>query len=144
MWYAQLIQFKKQIAIVLVVLLVAVVIFYAVKQFSQPKAEEAPLPEDQPDGVLTQSEEVQVSNLATLLYEDMDGWFDARNNDLYRTLSMLSDKLLVAVYNTFNQKYFSKGYGTLRTWLLDESYTAFTGNLVRNSIIPRMDKLKLV
>lgn len=139
-----LVEYRRQIVIGLAVLIIAVISYYTFKKIIEPSVEKVPLPDDQANGVLNETEAATANNLAVLLYEDMDGWFDARDNELYQSYAIVSDRMFVAVYNEFNRLYSSKGYGTLRSWLNDESYTAFTGNLVKNTIFPRMDKLGLV
>jgi len=144
MWFTLLFNYRKQLAIALVVLILVLIAYYAYHKFMDPKAEAVPLPNDDPNGVLSESEAASSRNLAVLLHDDMQGWFDSRDNELYQTYAQFSDKLFVAVYNEFNALYFSEGYGSLKSWFKDETYTVFTGNLVRNTILPRMDKLGLV
>lgn len=135
---------KKQVIIGVFALFLIVAIYLAFKKITQPSISNVPLPEDEPDTTLNQTDSVTARNLAILLHDDMEGWFDSRNNELYQAYAILSDTLFVAVYNEFSGMYSSEGYGSLRSWMNDESFTAFTGNLVKNTIFPRMDKLGLV
>jgi len=83
----------------------------------------------------------EIRSVATALFDDMSG-FNWSGHDMtpYKRLLALSNSGFVAVYNDFNTRYYGLGEGTLKEWLMNES---FRDNLVTDVIIPRMQTLNL-
>jgi hypothetical protein len=64
--------------------------------------------------------------LAEELFDAMDGLFTLSGTKTAvwnKLLNLPTDEMIIAVYNAFNQKYFSLGKGTLVQWIRDEIYT---------------------
>lgn len=83
--------------------------------------------------------------LAKKLYSVMKGLFTTARpkEEAWGELSALpTDEMVIAVYNTFNQLYFSKGDGTLTDWIRDESYyDPFFS--VKDEVLKRLERLRL-
>lgn len=137
------------------ILFVGFVIYWFGKKAST--IQQAPLPNELPGmKELTTPEAKTVRDVATRLYNEMNGFNFTRDTKPYADFNNLSDKLFIAVYNDFNNSYASKGSGTLKEWINDE-YSAVINNFVlgfglfsvgtfktlKNSIFERFSKLNL-
>lgn len=86
----------------------------------------------------------QIREISTGLYDDMEETpWSGHNYTYYNEWVKLSDTGFVAVYNDFNEQYSSLGEGTLKAWIMSQTYT-FDGGLISDIILPRMAKLNLV
>lgn len=83
--------------------------------------------------------------LADKLYEVMSGMFtmsghkDAAWSQL---LNLQTDDMIIAVYNCFNDKYGSKGKGTLTQWIDDEYYYDFVSG-IKKKTVTKLKSLRL-
>ena len=83
-----------------------------------------------------------IRRLSVALHDDMDGWnLGGHNMDPYKEWLTMSDTGFVAVYNDFNDQFYSEGKGTLRKWIADEMYR---DSLIDDAVLPRMAKLNLL
>ena len=83
--------------------------------------------------------------LADELFKAMDGLLTASGtkDEAWRKLYELpTDNMVIAVYNAFNQKYGTKGKGSLTQWIEDESwYDYLTG--MKSKVLKRLQNLRL-
>ncbi len=90
--------------------------------------------------------EQDVRDLVGKIKADMTGaniW--GHDNDTYKTLLSYSDTDFQRVNNEFNTEYQTASSQSLRQWLEAESSLAdFQFNPLRDSILQRMDKLKII
>lgn len=70
-----------------------------------------------------------------------NAWTDDKNKWMDE-VSALTDDQLTAVYNTFNTKYLSEGYGTLYDWLNNTSAGLLDSR--KSKLLLRMAGLKLI
>lgn len=79
------------------------------------------------------------------LYDAMSGLFSftgTKDQVWTKLRDMPTDEMVIAVYDTYNQKYFSEGNGTLTQWIRDENYyDPISG--VRDSTLSRLQNLGL-
>lgn len=133
-------------AIIIIIVIIAIYIYGRRSVGKKPVV----LPQDRPGSPLTQAEQTQAETLARSLHDEMKGlnvWFD-RNLTPHQNYSQLSDKMFVAVYNKFNQLFYTEANETLRGWYESEDnlpLIAGSTNFVtlKNAILERMDRLKL-
>lgn len=125
------------ITIVVVILIILSVYFTGKKAGKQGKIRIIDLPSDN-GGTIDPN---KIRRIATELYNDMYG-YNYRGHDMraYQDFAMLSDTEFVAVYNDYNNQYYSLGSGTLKEWIMDEM---FFDELIDDIILPRMAKLNL-
>lgn len=83
--------------------------------------------------------------LVARLYDAMSGLFTftGTKDAAWRELRDLpSDDMVTAVYDVFNQKYYSESQATLTQWIRDENYfDPLTG--VKETTIKRLENLRL-
>jgi hypothetical protein len=107
---------KKIIFIIILILLVVYSIYsFGKKNATGPQG-------NYPSGGKALPEGWNPNVLADELFDTMSG-FDSTSakEDAWTKLSMLpTGDMVVAVYNVFNQKYWSKDNGTLAQWIRDE------------------------
>jgi hypothetical protein len=109
----------KTIAIIALVVIVAIVIYYFAKGKKIHMIQPAPLPTS--GGTDFENEQIRATSLA--LHNDMDGWNAfGHNMDVYERLLVSSDNFLTQVYNDFNGLYIQEGKGTLKEWIEDEQF----------------------
>ena len=133
-------------AIIAIALIIAIYYYGRKSVITKPQT----LPQDVVNGALTEAEKTQTETLAVSLYDDMKGvniWFN-RNYEPHKEYLALSDKMFVAVYNKFNQKYFASSKQTLKQWYEEEdNYPLIAGSMIfvnlRKAIINKMNRLKL-
>lgn len=83
--------------------------------------------------------------LAEELFNAMDGFFslsgtkDAAWRKLYE---LPTNNMVIAVYNAFNQKYGSKGKGSLTQWIADENYYDYLTGM-KAKVLNRLQNLRL-
>lgn len=130
----------------------SIILIYIIYRIGKNKGAVKPntLPNDTDwGGGLTPSEGTNVRAISERLYRDMDNawvWVGAsRDCEAYQQFLGLSDTLFTAVYNDFNDLYYSKGDGTLKEWISDESFSGTRGcsGDIKDAILKRMDKLNL-
>ncbi len=83
--------------------------------------------------------------LADKIYKAMDGVLTntTTKNLVFREVFVLpTDEMLIAVYNTFNDKYGAKGKGSLTEWINDEWAYLATVNY-RTKLLERLAELRL-
>ena len=86
----------------------------------------------------------QIREISTALYDDMEETpWSGHNYTYYNKWAQLSDTGFVAVYNDFNNQYSNLGEGTLKAWIMSQTYS-FDGGLISDIILPRMGRLNLV
>lgn len=136
------------IALIAIIILIIIIIITSNKK---NKIQNTPLPTDSVGEELTEEDARTVRELTLQLYNDMKGidWFgwlttNGKNYSALESLAQLGDKLFVAVYNDFNNLYFSEGHGTLRNWINDEVYVANSRALHAATLInTKLNRLNL-
>lgn len=98
-----------------------------------------PVPLPKEGGQLNENERQKVRGYSLKLHEDLTEIFGIRDNRLYQNLNSESDKVLVAIYNDFNNLYGNEDNGTLTQWLQDELVPTYT----MKPVIDRMINLSL-
>lgn len=83
----------------------------------------------------------KVRRIATSLHDDMDGWNFGHDDKIYEEFAGLSDTEFTAVYNDFNERYYSEGEGTLKEWIQNEVFGNWT--IIDDIILPKMARLNL-
>jgi len=111
-------------------------IFVYYKGKSSNDMEHVALPSEK--GELTGDEKIKIRDYTLKLHDDLTS-YGLRNYRLYQDLLIESDRLLVAVYNDFNDMYSKEDSGTLRKWMNDEISKAFP--MVQ--LIDKMNRLNL-
>ncbi len=128
-----------------ITIVVLILVIYYLGRRSN-KTNPATLPQDKPNSPLSEAEKQQVETITTNLHDEMKGtnWV-TRDTAPHEAFARLGDKLFVAVYNKFNQKYFSEYNQTLKVWYDKEHYNSLFRNWLdlRNVIISRFAKLNL-
>ena len=83
--------------------------------------------------------------LVSELHDAMDGLFTlmgTKDAAWTKLRDLPTDEMVIAVYDTYNQKYFRDGNGTLTQWIRDEKYAdPLTG--VKESTLARLQNLDL-
>lgn len=130
------------IIILIIILIVVMTIWFLGKRRGKQTAEGPQV--DYPEG----GEEIPANwspvPLADELKDVMKGWAFTGTKDAtwIKLRDLPTDEMVIAVYNAFNQKYFSLGYGTLTQWIRDEwYYDYFTG--VKDAVLARLQNLNL-
>lgn len=142
--------YKHPVAIGLYILILILIIYNWGKIKGSFKARKPPKDTDWGKD-LTEAESQKVRGLSQRLFRDMDSWavssgFKDRDCDAYQELVNIPEKLLVAVYNDFNDLYYEKGDGTLYDWINDESFslTAGCSNQLKETVLRKMEQYNLM
>lgn len=113
MWMLWLTENKKIVTYIIVILVIAAILYYFYyKGKKDAGVEQAELPDDY-NGALNETERKFVRELTEKIYKDVDSW-GLSDDDLFQELAALSSKLFVAVYNDYNDLYFSERKKTLK------------------------------
>ena len=135
-------KYWKQLLIVAVVLFILFYIWYRGKKAGESgKPKHIGLTNDFVIGGTMSVDGGKVRRIATLLHDDMDGFNFGHDDQIYNEFAALSDTEFVAVYNDFNNQFFSEGEGTLKEWIISEVYGDWT--IIEDIILPKMARLNL-
>jgi len=141
-------KYWKQVLIVALIIFVLVYIWYQGKKSGEagkPKQTDIPIDIFGSSGnVLVDGGKVR--RIATELHNDMDGFNIGHDDEIYTEFSTLSDSETTAVYNDFNERYFSEGEGTLTEWIQAEYFmgtVGFSWTIIDDVILPKLLRLNL-
>lgn len=128
-----------------VILVVLVAIWFWGRSYAKHNFPDHPVPDNptnDPDE-LTDQEKKKAENLADDLYEELDGWNAWYDTDVFESFSKTTDRVFIATYNQFNDKYYNEAGKTLKQWInsdLFHPYQLKIGNIM-DTIYKRFDKL---
>ena len=129
------------IGIIIVIIIIAVILIYR----SGKKSAEPPKV-TYPHGGSEIPAGWSPNELVEELFNAMDGLFTlsgTKDAAWGKLANLPTNEMVRAVYDVYNQKYFSKGKGTLTQWIKDESYYDPTSG-VKEAALQRLSKEDLI
>ena len=136
---------KIAIIIAIVLTIILIVVYRKGKKAGATNLDALDLPSDS-ENKLTPIDKVTVSSLAKELFEEMNGVNVWRSIKPYSDLNALSDTQFVAVLNDFDTlviKSMQTSKGNFRQWLIDEWMKGTDAEILKKTLLSRMDRLKI-
>lgn len=133
-----------KIGLVIVILLIG--IWFLGRRSAKRNFPDYPVPKNpSSDDDLTEEERREAEQLADKLYDQLSGWNFWYDKDVYEEFLKTTDRVFIATYNIFNDKYYSKKNRTLREWMEKEYSTILQYSLgkIMNTIYERFDKFEM-
>jgi hypothetical protein len=109
---------------IILVLVIAVAIFYYRKGKKETKNTNPNLLPDGSTGGTTGASNDEIKNLANEMFKDMNGWniLNGWNTSIYSRALLLNDADIIKLYNTFNAYYQSKYDQSLTEFIYSEQF----------------------